>query len=184
MNSEIKHGNRFIDLTGKKYNNLFVVKWISVNNRKGTTWECKCDCGNECIVNSADLRKSNTRSCGCYWEKQTKKLPYHWLYSSLKCNSKQRKCTCELTFDQFLEFTKISKCCYCGDDIEWYEHSIKNKKHSPQRYNLDRKDNNKGYTVDNCVVCCKLCNKIKSNIFSYEEMIEVGKILSRRIKKD
>ena len=26
---------------------------------------------------------------------------------------------------------------------------------------IDRKDNNKGYTNDNCVPCCGFCNKMK-----------------------
>ena len=28
-------------------------------------WHCKCDCGNECDVESYNLRKGLTQSCGC-----------------------------------------------------------------------------------------------------------------------
>ena len=44
-------------------------------------------------------------------------------------------------------------------------------------YNLDRKDSIKGYTKENCVVCCKRCNRAKSNLFSYEEWLEIGKFI-------
>lgn len=47
-------------------------------------------------------------------------------------------------------------------------------------YNLDRKDNAVGYTVENCVVCCKSCNKTKWTSLDYEEMIAVGKIRKRK----
>ncbi len=36
---------------------------------------------------------------------------------------------------------------------------------------LDRKDNDKGYTIDNVVPCCGRCNQIKGNKITYEEMI-------------
>ena len=29
---------------------------------------------------------------------------------------------------------------------------------------VDRKDNKKGYNIDNCFSCCSICNKMKSNI--------------------
>lgn len=30
-----------------------------------TTWACKCDCGNNVIVNGVYLRNGDTKSCGC-----------------------------------------------------------------------------------------------------------------------
>ena len=54
-----------IDLTGQKYGKLTVIKRIdnSISNR--VSWLCKCDCGNETIVDSNALRSGNTKSCGC-----------------------------------------------------------------------------------------------------------------------
>jgi len=180
VNTKI-HGNRFIDLTGKKFGNLFVIGCVGKNNRKSTIWKCKCDCGNEHTVASQELRAKHTQSCGCLRLKCIRKLPYQWLHSALIRNAKRNGHKCDITYEQFIEFTKLSKCHYCGNKIIWPKHSIdKLGKYQLQRYNLDRKDNEKGYSIDNCVICCKLCNKIKSNIFSYDEMIEVGKILSKR----
>ena len=36
---------------------------------------------------------------------------------------------------------------------------------------VDRKDNNLGYTIDNCVPCCHRCNSMKSNL-SYQNFIQ------------
>jgi hypothetical protein len=59
-----------MDLTGKKFNRLLVIKPIWVergkNRSKQKVWECLCDCG---IIKSFDttkLTRSMVKSCGCY----------------------------------------------------------------------------------------------------------------------
>ncbi len=75
-----------------------------------------------------------------------------------------------MTYDEFLEFTRIAACHYCGFDVCW-------KDYGRAPYNLDRKDNTKDYSKDNCVVCCFDCNATKGARFSYEEMIILGKAI-------
>ena len=53
-----------IDLTGQKFERLYVIKPAPHKNGR-TAWYCKCDCGNEIIVTTKSLRDGNTRSCGC-----------------------------------------------------------------------------------------------------------------------
>lgn len=97
--------------------------------------------------------------------------PFEWLYRTIIKYTKERNIEYSLTLDEFLEFVKIDKCHYCFTKIKWTEYStdIINKPDCKARYNLDRKDNNIGYTKDNCVVCCKRCNYAKSNKYSYKE---------------
>lgn len=57
--------NSIIDLTGQKYNKLTVIKRVENNTSNKVSWLCKCDCGNETIVDSNSLRTGNTKSCGC-----------------------------------------------------------------------------------------------------------------------
>ena len=54
-----------IDLTGQKYGKLTVIKRVENNISNRVSWLCKCDCGNETIVDSNSLRTGNTKSCGC-----------------------------------------------------------------------------------------------------------------------
>lgn len=55
----------FIDITGKKYGRLTVIRRLE-NAPKGVVrWECKCDCGNVAIVRSGDLKNGAVKSCGC-----------------------------------------------------------------------------------------------------------------------
>ncbi|PWI46423.1 hypothetical protein CEE45_16900 [Candidatus Heimdallarchaeota archaeon B3_Heim] len=39
---------------------------------------------------------------------------------------------------------------------------------------LERKDNAKGYSKENCVLSCSLCNNAKSDKFTEEEFRKVG----------
>lgn len=55
---------KFIDLTGQKFGRLTVIRRAE-NKGKSVCWLCKCDCGNEVEVRSADLRNGMSKSCGC-----------------------------------------------------------------------------------------------------------------------
>ena len=43
---------------------------------------------------------------------------------------------------------------------------------------LDRIDNSKGHTKDNCVPCCKECNVARMNNFSHTEMLTLGRTIA------
>ena len=64
-----------IDLTGKKFGRLTVIEQAkSAVTPKGcirTMWRCKCDCGNEVIRSSQNLRNVPTPSCGCLKSERT-----------------------------------------------------------------------------------------------------------------
>jgi hypothetical protein len=56
-----------IDISGKKYDRLMVIGLDSIKNRT-TYWRCKCDCGNEKIINKNSLISGHTKSCGCHYK--------------------------------------------------------------------------------------------------------------------
>ena len=55
-------------------------------------------------------------------------------------------------------------CIYCGNT---------------HRVGLDRINNELGHTRDNIVPCCYDCNCARNNNFSFEEMKEIGKVISK-----
>ena len=57
---------KFIDLTGKRFGRLTVIKRVGNDNQKKPQWRCKCDCGNETITRANSLRRGTIVSCGCY----------------------------------------------------------------------------------------------------------------------
>jgi hypothetical protein len=75
-----------------------------------------------------------------------------------------------ISYEEFLEFTKITSCTYCGVTINW-------KPYSSQNMNLDRMINELGHTKGNLVVCCGKCNRIKGNHFTYDEFMLLAPIL-------
>jgi len=179
---DLKGRKTILDLSKERIGRLRPVKVVSY---KPVTWECLCDCGNVVTVPIGNLHgnhRRNTISCGCYRRenvsKLTRKRPYESLYSSFLYVCKVPGKGTDITYEDFLEFTRINKCHYCDVPIIWAKHNIHLR--SPghrQAYYLDRKDNLKGYTKDNVVVCCTRCNRGKSNLFSYDEWVEIGKCI-------
>lgn len=54
-----------LNLIGEKYGKLTVLEKAGKDKRGCWLWLCKCECGNETIVNGAKLKNGHTKSCGC-----------------------------------------------------------------------------------------------------------------------
>lgn len=74
-NLEIVKKNNFEDLSGKRFGRLVVTNNHYSNNRQ-RRWKCICDCGNEAIVVSSDLKKGHTQSCGCLQKEKASMTRY------------------------------------------------------------------------------------------------------------
>lgn len=65
------------DLTGQKFNKLTVMYQVEDRVKNNGThiarWKCKCDCGNETIVDGVALVRGRIKSCGCYKSEATRK---------------------------------------------------------------------------------------------------------------
>lgn len=61
--------SRLIDLTGKRFGRLIVIKqtedYVSPAGKHLKQWECRCDCGNTCIATGCNLKAGRQTSCGC-----------------------------------------------------------------------------------------------------------------------
>jgi hypothetical protein len=168
-------GHYIKDKTNQRFGKLVVMGRLPNNKYGKVSWLCKCDCGNEKIVTGECLLKDRThgctRSCGCMGAETQKRKsyayrqnqpPYMALYKKLMSRCKNRKIPLDLTYDQYLEFTKINECHYCGGDILWVPHHT--TKANSSAVNLDRIDSTRGYSLDNCDVCCYTCNVMKNSM--------------------
>ena len=70
--------SRTIDLTDQKFGRLTAKEPVGKAKDGSLRWRCECECGNETIVTSCDLRKRGTkpqhrpiRSCGCLAREQS-----------------------------------------------------------------------------------------------------------------
>ena len=55
------------DMTGMTFGKLTVISKSNFKNScsNHTYWNCKCECGNTCVVMGHRLRNGTTKSCGC-----------------------------------------------------------------------------------------------------------------------
>ena len=71
----------------------------------------------------------------------------------------------DLTLEQYSNLIH-NDCYYCGappsDDNQWNKSGKRTSENIIfLAHGIDRVDPNKGYTIDNCVTCCKQCNRMK-----------------------
>lgn len=88
-----------------------------------------------------------------------KLTPEVHIYNMVASRAKSKNWEFNLTLEVISGLIR-SPCAYCGE--------LPNK---PCRFRIkeplngiDRVNSSKGYTVDNCVTCCPICNQMKSNI--------------------
>lgn len=60
-------GGKAIDITGRKFNRLTVIRRLGRDVWHQYFWECRCDCGQICSVRGHEIRSGRTKSCGCLW---------------------------------------------------------------------------------------------------------------------
>lgn len=62
------------DYSGMKFNRLTVIKKVKKENER-SYYLCRCDCGNETIVDGSQLKCGGIKSCGCLRNEKLKQLP-------------------------------------------------------------------------------------------------------------
>lgn len=55
-----------IDLTGKKFGRLLVLRRNGETKHGDPLWETRCECGTEKLISGISLREGRTQSCGCW----------------------------------------------------------------------------------------------------------------------
>lgn len=171
-------GNR-LDLTDKKFGKWTVIKFAE-RRQSGLTWLCHCKCGKERIVRGDYLRNGRSKSCGC-----SRKLPkgisgFNNLYYKYQRSAKKKNLIWALTEKQFRKLIK-SNCHYCGIGPNQY---IRKGKNGEYIYNgIDRKNNDKGYTSNNCVPCCVNCNYSKRKCNYKEFKAWIKRLVSYQLSK-
>lgn len=150
--------HNFIDMSGQKIHKLTVIRPVGKDKGRNTLWECLCDCGNKTITSGSRIRRGMTKSCGCISHSLTAKantkhgmakrsgkrprLYEVWCCMKDRClnpNFKQYKdyggrgiTVC----DEWMEFVPFMNWALAND----YNDGLQ----------IDRRDNDKGYSPENC----------------------------------
>lgn len=146
-----------IDLSGKKFNRLTVISRApKVGKSTSAWWNCVCCCGNKRVLNSHNLTSNTIKSCGCLTKENIKKYgvcnvrthgmshsPEHNSWTSMKtrCNNKN-----DIKYKSY-GARGIKVCDRWNNSFEAFYADMGPR---PKNTTIDRIDNNKGYTPENC----------------------------------
>ncbi len=174
------------DLTGQMAGKWAIGEMSQVQGRM--FFKCTCSCGLEKTVSYQALKRG--KSNGCKKCSQLERyLPNHQgIYNRIQCSYK--KCAKNKNRDFTLtasEFRTLvdGDCHYCGSKPA-NKRRLNPKKDSEIILcnGIDRVNNDLGYTKENCVSCCIICNKAKGDIsqdewLSYLDRLSVYHVTMR-----
>ena len=152
---------KFIDLTGKKFGKWTVLK-RAANRGKTIYYLCQCDCGTIAEVRGTGLSSGHTKSCGCLHKEIVSKISidsryYKKEYDRLRTVyfGIKNRCYNKNTNNYYRYGAKGITMCeeWKNNGLAFCEWAIANG-YNPNakrgECTLDRIDNNKGYSPDNC----------------------------------
>lgn len=149
------------DLTGQPFGRLIVIREYGRDKHGNVLWLCRClgkngnDCGKEVVVAGRNLRSEHTKSCGCLSRERTTTHgcthePWYPTYKTMmqRCGHFKgaQECDSRLYRDRGItvcELWRNSPRAF-GDwllDHGWH-----------QGLQIDRIDNSRGYSPENCRV--------------------------------
>ena len=152
-NSGKRHNHKFTDLTGQKFCKLTVVGYAGRYKRE-SLWECECECGNTVFVLTSKLKKGRKKSCGCSRNQLTsesnkthghsgERLYRIYILMIRRCENPKAKC-----YENY-GGRGITVCDEWKRNVDsFYKWALSNGYRDD--LTIDRIDNNKGYSPDNC----------------------------------
>ena len=141
------------DLTGRQFDRLYVAERAGSKNGQAT-WLCRCDCGNMVVMEGRNLTNGYRKSCGCISVENAKNARHRDSLYSVWNGIKNRCYNPNTENYQYYGGRGITVCDEWLNDFEAFkkwmlEHGYDYSK-PYQEQEVDRKDNSKGYSPDNC----------------------------------
>ena len=178
-------------LTGIKVNRLTFKKLIGRNKYHQILYSFDCDCGTkDHIAIGAVVKSGKTKSCGCMLresrlrnisklKKKTVTLEHRALsniFNQYRTTARNRGLIFELDWESMREII-LQPCFYCNES-KVNSYKIRGRESEGEfLYNgIDRVDNLKGYTKENSVPCCRMCNFMKRDFNQDDFLAQVIKI--------
>lgn len=179
-------GDKYYDLT--VVNNIPKIRKILNSHEVKKYILCQCKCGSIKYYQTSHLKTKRAKRCSfCAYKLKPHKLSIlEKLYQSKitkSCKQSKGKKISTLTVEEFSNIIN-KNCFYCGDlPIKLkYLYGKKLKDNNDIFSNgVDRIDSLKGYSKENCVPCCEMCNRMKLNYDIQQFKNQIIKIYNKWI---
>lgn len=142
-----------IAMTGMKFGRLEVKSRAPNLPNKPARWVCKCSCGSTTNVAGHELRRGRVTSCGCL-RRDSSPSRRHGMSGTNKTK-------------EYRAWVNMRYRCLNSDCVDWknyggrgltisirwssFENFLTDMGTCPPGLTLERKNNDKGYSPDNCV---------------------------------
>lgn len=162
-------GRKFEDITGQRFGRLVAVERLGLDRtRQHSVWLCECDCGNFKAISVRSLKRGETVSCGCFAREQSakraakrtgeknyaykhgaginrKKSRLYRIWSNMKNRCINHNCKAFPNYGG----RGITVCAEWLHDFKAFQEWALSHGYR-DGLTLDRIDNDKGYSSDNC----------------------------------
>lgn len=156
-------------MIGKKFGKLTVLEECKEQNKhRQKVYKCQCDCGNIAYVRGYKLRSGYTKSCGCLRHEKyaLKHGKRHTRLYTIWLNMKDRCCNKNTPSYKNYGARCINVCDdWQHDFMNFYNWAMDNN--YQEGLTIDRIDNDKGYSPDNChwTTPKQQCNNKRNNVY-------------------
>jgi len=147
-----------INIIGKRFGRLVVIKENGKNKYKAILYLCQCDCGNKKITLGNSLRSGGVESCGCIrkdfplnYKHGLKGTKFYKKWESMKERCNNPNCKNYPNYggrgikvsNEWLDFNNFKK--------DMYDDYLKHVEiHGERNTTIERENNNLGYSKENC----------------------------------
>jgi len=136
----------YVDMAGQRHGMLLVEHRVFESVKRGAKWSCRCDCGNVVVVAGTALRDGQY-CCGCValgrrTHNMSRTRTYRiWMTMRARCNNPK---------DQAYADYGGRGIKVCDRWSHSFENFFADMGAVPPKGSIERKDNEGGYSPDNC----------------------------------